>query len=336
MSNAKGSLAVNVLGAGSWGATFAQHLAELGHSVTAWLGRPGEFGEMTKTRIHPYIPGLVLDERIQFIPDLSSLEFSDVAVIAVPSQVVRSVVQELRFIRPQTVVVNLAKGIENDTLLRMSEVILEVADLDLAQVLTLSGPSHAEEVARRIPTAVVVAGRDEQTIEFIQHAFSSDTLRIYTNTDIIGVELGGSIKNVIAIAAGVCDGIGFGDNTKAALITRGIVETTRLAVAMGAKPETLAGLSGVGDLVVTCLSRHSRNRYVGEEIGKGRKLTDVLDGMKVVAEGVRTAQSIRALMDKYGVEMPICSAIYRVLFEEQDPLEAVKELMTRELVHEHP
>ena len=335
MSNTNSSQTVNIVGAGSWGGTFAQHLICLGHSITAWHGDINELREMKEKRTHPYIPDLVLDKRIQFIPDLSSFEPSDIVVISVPSQVIREVIKKLPKIQSDTVVVNLAKGIENNTLLRMSEVIIEVGNVDPSKVVTLSGPSHAEEVAKKIPTAVVVAGADKGTIEFIQSVFSSDTFRIYTSKDIVGVELGGSAKNVIAIAAGVCDGIGFGDNTKAALVTRGIVEITRLAIAMGAKTETLAGLSGVGDLVVTCLSRFSRNRYVGEEIGKGRKLSEVLNEMKVVAEGVRTAKSIYSLMLKYDIEMPICLAIYSVLFEGENPRNAVRKLMTRELGYEN-
>ncbi|MEE9166409.1 MAG: NAD(P)H-dependent glycerol-3-phosphate dehydrogenase [Candidatus Neomarinimicrobiota bacterium] len=328
------SLNVNIVGAGSWGGTFAQHLVGLGHNVTAWHGDPHELQEMSRTRVHPYIEGLVLDKKIRLIEVFSSFQPADIAVVAIPSQVVREVLGKTAFIKPDTTIVNLAKGIENDTLLRMSEVIAEVANIRPSKIATLSGPSHAEEVALEIPTAVVVAGEDPETIESVQQIFSSETFRIYTSTDVVGVELGGSIKNVIAIAAGICDGIGYGDNTKAALITRGIVEITRLAVAMGARPETLAGLSGMGDLVVTCLSRHSRNRHVGEELGKGRKLSDILGEMKVIAEGISTAQSIYALMEKYSVEMPICAATYRVLFEDKDPRKAVSDLMTRELVYE--
>lgn len=330
------SLRVNVVGAGSWGGTIAQHLASLGHSITGWHADREEIRQMSEERTHPYIQDLLFDEGIQFIEELSSFEPADIVILSVPAQAVRKVVGKLRIISPGTVVVNVAKGIENNTLLRMSEVILEAGNLDPSQVVTLSGPSHAEEVARRIPTTVVAAGVDKEAIEFVQNVFSCETFRVYTNTDIIGVELGGSVKNVIAIAAGVCDGIGFGDNTKAALITRGIVEIKRLAVAMGAQPATMGGLSGVGDLVVTCLSRHSRNRHVGEQIGKGRKLPEILQELKVVAEGVTTADSIHSLMKKYDVEMPICLSVYNVLFEDEDPRDAVRKLMTRELGYEHP
>jgi len=331
----KKSLTVNIVGAGSWGAIFAQYLVDKQYSINAWHADRDELREMSEKRIHPYITDLTLDKRIRFIPELSFFEPSDIIIIAVPSQVVRDVIKKLPEIDSNSIVVNLTKGIENDTLLRMSEVIIDAGRIDPSRVVTLSGPSHAEEVAKKIPTAVVVAGKERKTIEFVQTIFSSENFRIYTNTDIIGVELGGSVKNVVAIASGVCDGIGFGDNTKAALITRGIVEISRLGVAMGAKPETLAGLSGIGDLVVTCLSRFSRNRFVGEEIGKGRKLADVLKDMKVVAEGVSTAKSINSLKKKYKIEMPICSAIYNVLFKNEEPRSAVRKLMTRELGYEH-
>ena len=335
MSEAQQAQTVTVIGAGSWGGTIAQHLVSLGHSVSIWHRNRQELDEMAKTRRHPFVPGLTFDKRIQFKPDLKTLEHSDIVVIGVPSHGVREVVGQLKTMLSDTIVVNLAKGIENETLLRMSQVISQVGDVDAKRIVTLSGPSHSEEVAQKIPTTVVVAGTDGDTIEFIQQVFSSETLRVYTNTDIVGVELGGSVKNIIAIAAGVCDGLGFGDNTKAALIIRGMVEIMRLGVAVGAKPETMAGLSGVGDLIVTCFSRYSRNRYVGEEMGKGRKLSEILSEMQMVAEGVNTAKSIHTLMDKYSIEMPICSAVYRVLFEGEDPREGVKELMTRELAYEH-
>ena len=230
-----------------------------------------------------------------------------------------------------SIFVNLAKGIENDTLMRMSEVITESAGLSLDKIVALSGPSHAEEVAQGLPTTLVAGGVNTVTCETVQHLFSSSSIRVYMNMDIIGVELGGSVKNVIALASGVCDGIGFGDNTKAALITRGIVEITRLGISIGGKAETFSGLSGIGDLIATCLSQHSRNRYVGEQIGRGRSLEEVLDEMTMVAEGVKTSRSVKALSEKQFVEMPICDAIYELLYEGLDPKEAVNRLMTREL-----
>jgi glycerol-3-phosphate dehydrogenase (NAD(P)+) len=229
------------------------------------------------------------------------------------------------------VYVNLAKGIENDSLKRMSEIVMECGGIDGKNVVTLSGPSHAEEVAKGLPTTLVAGSSDPEIASMVQKVFSSNTLRVYINSDIIGVELGGSVKNVIALAAGVCDGIGFGENTKAALITRGIVEITRLGISIGGKSETFAGLSGIGDLIATCLSRHSRNRYVGEQIGRGRSLEEILGEMTMVAEGVKTSSSVKALSEKQSVEMPICDAVYESLYEGLDPKEAVNRLMTREL-----
>lgn len=326
--------AIAVIGCGSWGGTIAQYLSEMGHIITVWHVDDNEVKMFNEKRTHPFIPHLSFSSSIHFTSDLKEVHCKDILVIAVPSHIVRKIVGELSTHCDDAIIVNLAKGIENDTLMRMSEVIIS-AGFDEEKVVSLYGPSHAEEVAKKIPTTVVAAGKNKGTIEFIQQLFSSDSFRIYTNQDIVGVELGGSIKNIIAIAAGICDGIGFGDNTKAALITRGIVEITRLGTAMEAKKETFAGLSGLGDLIVTCLSRHSRNRFVGEEIGKGRKLSEILNSMEMIAEGINTAKSVHSLMNKYSVEMPICNAVYLVLFEDIDPMQAVKELMNRELIYEH-
>lgn len=334
MSHRRGIKEIVILGAGSWGGTLAQYLSELGHGVTVWHRNKDELRMMAQKRIHPFIPDIKFPDSVQFIPELKDVGPAEIVIIGVPSHGVREVVQRQEVVTPDTLVLNLAKGIENTTLLRMSEVISAAGRIDPERIATLSGPSHAEEVARKVPTAVVVAGKDTHTIETFQRALSSEALRVYANTDIVGVELGGSVKNVIAIAAGVCDGIGFGDNTKAALIIRGSVEISRLGLVLGARPETLAGLSGIGDLIVTCFSRYSRNRYVGEEIGKGRSLREILKDMHMVAEGIRTAQSVRDLAQKHHVEMPICSAIHRVLFKDEDPQEAVRRLMTRELGYE--
>lgn len=213
----------------------------------------------------------------------------------------------------------------------MSSVISEETVGKNVSIVSLYGPSHAEEVVRKIPTTLVAASTEENASKKVQYIFSSRVLRVYTNTDILGLELGGSIKNVIAIAAGICDGIGFGDNTKAAILTRGIAEMTRLGVALGAQEKTFAGLSGIGDLFVTCSSKHSRNRYVGEEIGKGRKIDEILSEMKMVAEGVKTAKSVFQLCQKHNVDMPISCAVYNVLYNNKDPLESVSELMNRDL-----
>jgi glycerol-3-phosphate dehydrogenase (NAD(P)+) len=229
------------------------------------------------------------------------------------------------------IIVNLAKGIENDTLCRMSEVLKEELPSNLHdKIVTLSGPSHAEEVSRKIPTTVVVAGFQEGIAKKIQQTFMNPYFRVYTNSDIIGVELGGSLKNVIAIASGICDGMGLGDNSRGALITRGLAEITRLGEKLGAKRETFAGLSGLGDLVTTCISKYSRNRFVGEQIGKGKTLDQILKEMTMVAEGIKTTKSAYHLSIRYKVEMPITEQVYRVLFEDKQPQQAIAELMTRD------
>jgi len=328
---------ITVLGTGSWGGTIAQHLTGLGHSLTAWSKFPDEIHELETTRSHPLVPGLLFSDSIQFTTDLvKATRNAEVIVIAVPSHIVRPLMESLSNVNKENILyVNLAKGIENDTLMTMSQVIQEAGNVSTERIVTLYGPSHAEEVAKRMPTTVVSACSSLDTAVSVQNIFSSDVLRVYTNTDILGVELGGSLKNVIAIAAGIIDGIGFGDNTKAALLTRAMTEMTRLGVKMGAEEKTFSGLSGIGDLIVTCLSQHSRNRYVGEEIGKGRKLDDILVDMKMVAEGVKSAKSVCQLRQKYDVSMPISSAVYDVLFDGKDSKQAVTELMTRDLIKEH-
>lgn len=327
---------ITVLGSGSWGGTIAQLLASKDHHITAWHIDEKEVQYMLTKHRHPYIDYLQLSPAIRFTTDLdSTIPGAEILLVAVPSHAVRSLFQRIAHkLETDTTIVNLTKGIENDTLLTMSQVIREVCSLDAERIVTLYGPSHAEEVAQGLPTTLVAASTSMETATTIQHMFSSPSLRVYTNDDILGVEIAGSVKNVIAIAAGICDGIGFGDNTKAALLTRGITELTRLGKKMGARPETFYGLSGIGDLIATCLSRHSRNRYVGEEIGKGRTLQEVLDGMQMIAEGVKTALSVHQLGKKYDVELPISKAVYEVLFEQKPPRDAVTELMTRNLTKE--
>lgn len=329
---------ITVLGFGSWGGTMAQHLCNNGHKVIGWHKFPEEVEEMQKTLQHNLIPQLQISKKLHLTTDLqSALKDAEIVVVATPSHIVRSIIGEsIEFIKDDAIIVNLAKGIENDTLQTMSQVITEAGKISKDRIVTLYGPSHAEEVALGMPTTLVAACVKSKTAKIVQQEFSSEVLRIYTNKDILGVELAGSLKNVIAIAAGICDGIGYGDNTKAALITRGLTEMTRLGVEMGAKPETFFGLSGIGDLMATCLSKHSRNRYVGEELGKGRKLDDILDEMKMVAEGVKTAKSVVQLRDKYNVPMPIASAMESVLFHGANPKDKVKELMTRDLKKEKP
>ncbi len=313
-----------------------QSLARQGHTVAIWHKFPEELAKIEKTRTHFLMEELTFHHSIRFSSDMNDVvPGKTFVVIAVPSHIVRIILPEiLPLLDENAILVNLAKGIENDSLLTMSQVIHDVGGIPYDRIVTLYGPSHAEEVALELPTTLVSASRDIKTAERVQKVFANPLLRIYTNDDIIGVELGGSLKNVIAIAAGICDGIGYGDNTKAALLTRGITEMTRLGEAMGARRETFFGLSGIGDLIATCLSKHSRNRFVGEAIGKGESLESVLGKMTMVAEGVKTAKSIHQLIDKYQVEMPISTAIYNVLFHEHNPIVAVQQLMTRELIRE--
>ena len=288
---------------------------------------------MEVDRKHPFFVDLTFSDEVKFTTDLdSAIKGSQLLVVAVPSHSVRELVSRaVEFIEDNVIIVNITKGLELDTLLTMSSVISEETVGKNVSIVSLYGPSHAEEVVRKIPTTLVAASTEENASKKVQYIFSSRVLRVYTNTDILGLELGGSIKNVIAIAAGICDGIGFGDNTKAAILTRGIAEMTRLGVALGAQEKTFAGLSGIGDLFVTCSSKHSRNRYVGEEIGKGRKIDEILSEMKMVAEGVKTAKSVFQLCQKHNVDMPISCAVYNVLYNNKDPLESVSELMNRDL-----
>ncbi len=326
---------VAVLGAGSWGMALALVLDYNGHNVALWEFRPDAAKKLKETRdASEFLSGITLPDTIDVDSDLEKIcQNKDILVAAVPSHVVREVatkIGEMKISPLPKAVVNVAKGIENNSLLRMSQVLQEcVPWLNSDNVVTLSGPSHAEEVSRRIPTAIVSACTNFEIAEYIQKIFMNKYFRVYTNKDIIGVELGGSLKNIIALAAGICDGAGFGDNTKAALQPRGLVEIVRLGTAMGAQPITFAGLSGMGDLIVTCMSRHSRNRYVGEQIGKGRKLKEILDEMVMVAEGVKTTRSAYELSKKFNVEMPITHQVYQVLFEDKNPEDALYELMMR-------
>ena len=327
---------ISLLGCGTWGSALAQTLSKTGHHVTAWHYKPDVVSFIGKARKHPRLENFIFHPKIIFNSSLTeTLEGSNCIVIAVPSHCVRDIMKQSANIIPKdAIIVNLAKGIENDTLKTMSQVIKEVTKTYESQIVSLYGPSHAEEVIAGYPTTLVSASIEKSSAKYVQKVFSSNMIRVYTNDDIHGVELGGSLKNVIAIAAGICDGLGFGDNTKAALLTRGIAEITRLGVAMGANSTTFNGLSGIGDLIATCLSKHSRNRYVGEKIGKGNKLSDILDKMDMVAEGVKTTRSVYDLSKKYDVEMPISNGIFNVLFKEKTPRTIVAKLMTRDLKHE--
>lgn len=322
-----------VLGAGSWGTTLALVLLENGHDVNLWTYKSSQAGLMKEKRENPaFLPGIYLPPQLDILTDLEAASSKrDLIVAAVPAQYLRSVVERICDLELEdTVICNVAKGIENNSLMTMSEVLLDVLKHEKQEnIAILSGPSHAEEVSRKIPTAIVASAYKMRAARTVQDAFMTPYFRVYTNEDIRGVELGGAIKNVIAVGAGISDGAGFGDNTKAAIMTRGVYEITRLGVKMGAQPRTFAGLSGIGDLIVTCMSRHSRNRYVGEQVGKGRKLEDVLKEMVMVAEGVASAKSVRDLAGKHHIEMPIVESVYEMLFEGKDPHKATAELMTR-------
>ncbi len=329
---------IGILGAGSWGTTLAELLHTNGHSVTLWSWSERDTENMRITgRNTVYLPDVEIPEGMAVTADLNAATHScDMLVISTPSQFVRSV---LAGISPDTlgnpVIVNVAKGIENGTLLRMSEVVHDVLpQLPVERYAVLSGPSHAEEVCKRRPTTVVAASSSRDTTALVIDAFMKKSFRVYGSSDVAGVELGGSLKNVIAIGAGICDGSNFGDNTKAALITRGIAEIRRLGEVLGADPHTFAGLSGLGDLIVTTMSRHSRNRFVGEEIGKGRPVKEVLAGMTMVAEGVDTTRSAYGLAQKHAVEMPIVREMYEILFNGKDPVQATQDLMMREAKNE--
>lgn len=325
---------IAVLGAGSWGTALAIILANNDHRVTLWSHKQ-EYTDVIRTqRVNPpFLPGITIPQEIDATSDLTAaVSDCNMIVCAVPSQFLRNVIVQLnRFSFKNVIVVNVAKGIENESLMTMSEMLHDVLPgLPQTSVATLSGPSHAEEVSRKIATTVVAASSSLETAKVVQKIFMTPYFRVYASADLKGVELGGSLKNVIAIAAGIVDGAQLGDNTKAALMTRGIAEITRMGVVLGAQPQTFWGLSGIGDLMVTCMSRHSRNRYVGVEIGKGRKLPDILAEMVMVAEGVETTRSANALAKKVGVEVPICAEVYKMLFEGKDPKQSTFDLMTRD------
>lgn len=330
---------LTLFGAGSWGTALSVHLASAGREVTLWARRPEAAERLRRTRRNPsYLPEVPLPAGVHVTADLeAAAAASSLWGIAVPSQNLRSVAERLQPLIPsRPTVVSLAKGIENETLRTMSQVLDEVLpSVPASRIGVLYGPSHAEEVAEGRPTTVVASAPEASVAKEIQQAFMTDRLRVYVNTDVIGVEIGGSAKNVLAIAAGIGDGVGYGDNAKAALITRGIAEIRRLGLALGARPDTFAGLAGIGDLIVTCMSSHSRNRYLGEQIGKGRSLDEVVDHMDMVAEGVRTTQSIYGLARQYEIEMPITEAVHAVLFEGRDPKAMVEQLMTRSAKEEH-
>lgn len=319
-----------VIGAGGWGTALACILADSRDSVVLWAHNPDVANELNTSGTNAtYLPGISIPDGIIATHSVDELAGADAYVITVPTQYIRATFSEYAFPLRDKIVISGSKGVERNTLLRVSEILADVAGVPDSLFAALTGPSHAEEAARGVPTTVVAAASDSSVAAMVQKSFSTPTFRVYTSEDVVGAELGGALKNVIAISAGIIDGLQLGDNTKAALMTRGLVEITRLGVAMGAEQPTFSGLSGLGDLIVTCMSRHSRNRWVGEEIGRGKKLEQVLRETKKVAEGVTTAISALALGKKYNVELPIVEQVHSVLFEDKNPREAIQELMVR-------
>lgn len=328
---------VSVLGAGSWGTALSLLLCKNGHEVTLWSALEDEVRMLCEKREHESkLPGVRLPEDMKIIADLEdSLQDPDVTVLAVPSPFTRSTAHRMApFVKKGQIIVNVAKGVEEHTLMTLSEIISE--EIPQADVCVLSGPSHAEEVGKGLPTTCVVSAEKRETAEYLQGIFMSPVFRVYTTPDILGVELGGALKNVIALAAGTADGLGYGDNTKAALITRGIAEISRLGTKMGARAETFYGLSGIGDLIVTCASVHSRNRKAGYLMGKGYTMQEAMDEVKMVVEGVYSARAAKSLAEKYQVEMPIIEEVNKVLFEDKPAADAVRDLMLRDKKVETP
>lgn len=322
---------VSVIGAGSWGTALAVLLHKNGHEVTVWSKFQSEIDMLNTEREHKdKLAGVKLPEDMIFTTDLeSSVKGMELLVLAVPSPFTRSTSKLMsEYVEKGQIIVNVAKGIEEDTVMTLSEIIEE--EIPQAVVAVLCGPSHAEEVGRGIPTTVVVGAKKKSTAEFIRSLFMNEVFRVYISPDVLGMELGGSLKNVVALAAGIADGLGYGDNTKAALITRGITEISRLGVAMGGHAETFAGLTGIGDLIVTCASVHSRNRRAGMLIGQGKSMQEAMDEVKMVVEGVYSAKAAMQLAKKYNVQLPIIEQVNMVLFEGKSADEAVKDLMLRD------
>ena len=326
---------ISVLGAGTWGTALAILLSNNGHDVTLWSKLSKEIEALASDRNKiPNLPGAVLPEQIQLTDELQkALIEPDIIVSAVASPYTRETAHTIApYIKSGQIIVNVGKGIEEATLYTLTEIIAD--EIPCADVAVLSGPSHAEEVSRLIPTTCVVGAKSLKTAKLIQDAFMSENFRVYTSPDVIGIELGGSLKNVIALAAGMADGLGFGDNTKAALMTRGIAEIGRLGVKMGGHVETFSGLSGIGDLIVTCSSIHSRNRNAGFYIGQGMSVKEAMEKVAQVVEGVYSAKAALALAQKYEVEMPIVEQVNHILFDDKPVKDAVSDLLLRDKTHE--
>ena len=328
---------IGIIGAGSWGTALALILHKNGHHVTVWSVIESEIEMLRAEHEHKdKLPGVKLPENMEFTTDLkTAVEDKDVLVLAVPSPYTRSTSRNMApLVREGQLIINVAKGIEENTLMTLSQIIEE--EIPQAEVAVLSGPSHAEEVGRGIPTTIVVGAKKKATAEYLQNIFMNAVFRVYISPDVLGIELGAALKNVVALAAGIADGLGYGDNTKAALITRGITEIGRLGVAMGGKLETFYGLTGIGDLIVTCASMHSRNRRAGILIGQGYTMEQAMDEVKMVVEGVYSAKAAIGLAKKYSVQLPIIEEVNAILFGGQPADEAVRNLMLRDKKIENP
>ncbi len=329
---------IGVIGAGGWGTCLAILLANKGYRVHLWVRREELLQKMVEAGENvEYLPGIELPGQIQLTADLAQVvRGKHVIVLSVPSHALGEIIKNIQHdLEEETIVVNTAKGLTEDTHQRLSQVVLaNLPALDPERLAVLSGPNHAEEVSRFFPAATVVASTSQETAEIIQDLFMTRYFRVYTNPDVVGVELGGALKNIIAIGAGVCEGLKFGDNTKAALLTRGLMEITRLGLSLGAKSRTFSGLTGVGDLFVTCSSTHSRNRQVGLRLGQGESLAQITASMKMVAEGIKTTRAAATLSRVHHVEMPITREMYGILFEDTEPWQAVENLMRREKTKE--
>ena len=324
---------IGIIGAGSFGLALGVLLNNNGHKVTIWSRgtNENEFNEVVKTRENKSkLPGVLIPKEVDFTKDIEkTVKENELIVLAVPSPGMRSTARMIKdFVTDGKIIVNVTKGIEADTLMTMSDII--ETEIPNCRVCILSGPTHAEEVGRGMPTSIVAGAKEKSTAEFVQNVFMNESFRVYTSPDIIGIEIGSSLKNVIALAAGVADGLGYGDNTKAAIITRGIAEITRLGIKMGGKVETFAGLTGIGDLIVTCASMHSRNRRAGILIGQGKTMDEAMAEVKMVVEGVHSAKAAMQLAKKYDVELPIIEQVNEILFNNKPAKEAVKGLMLRD------
>ncbi|MCX7735272.1 MAG: NAD(P)H-dependent glycerol-3-phosphate dehydrogenase [Candidatus Kapabacteria bacterium] len=326
---------ISVIGAGGWGTALAKLLIENGHNVILWSFESEVADEINSKHSNSnYLKNITLPSELYATTNLNEVLNNDLLLLAIPTQFIVDTISKADTDLNKKIIVNVAKGIEKNSLKRISEILKDNFNVQPDSYVIMTGPSHAEEVARKIPTTVVAASENYLTAKEIQSIFSNSYFRVYSSDDVIGCELGGAVKNVIAIAAGIIDGLGLGDNTKAALITRGLAEMSRLGIALGANAQTFSGLSGLGDLIVTCNSRFSRNRYVGEQIGRGKSFEEVVSEMKMIAEGVFTTQSAYDLGMKHGVELPIVEQVHKILFENVKPSDAINDLMTRKTKRE--